>query len=140
MKISARNIFQGTVTNILRGIISAQVTLSLQGGETIVAVITNASIDLLELKEGKSAYAIVKSSEVMIGRGIAADTLSARNILAGEVKNLHAGGVNSEVEITLHGGTAMIATITNQSVERLGLKNGDKVSAIVKASNVLIGV
>jgi len=140
MKISARNVFEGSVANIQRGLISAQVTLTLQAGETIVAVITNTSVDLLELREGKPAYAIVKSSEVMLGRDIAKGTLSARNILAGEVKDLHAGAVNSEVEIALHGGTAMIATITNQSIETLGLKRGDRVSAIVKASNVLIGV
>jgi molybdate transport system regulatory protein len=48
--------------------------------------------------------------------------------------------VNSEVAIKLTGGTTVISSITKESVKTLGLKNGDKVSAIVKASNVLIGV
>jgi molybdate transport system regulatory protein len=52
----------------------------------------------------------------------------------------HDGAVNSEVEIKLAGGTIVVASITKESVHALELKQGDKVSAIVKASNVLIGV
>jgi molybdopterin-binding protein len=66
--------------------------------------------------------------------------LSARNVLSGEVISSHDGAVNSEVEIKLTGGTTVVASITKESVHALGLKQGDKVSAIVKASNVLIGV
>ena len=66
--------------------------------------------------------------------------LSARNVLPGEVASLLDGAVNSEVEITLAGGTVVVASITKESVNKLGLKVGDKVCAIVKASNVMIGV
>ena len=45
-----------------------------------------------------------------------------------------------EAEIILAGGTIVVASITKESVHALELKQGDKVSAIVKASNVLIGV
>jgi molybdate transport system regulatory protein len=140
MRVSARNVFEGTVKSVLKGLVNAQITLVLQGGETIIAVITNTSADLLELKEGKSAYAIIKASEVMIGKDLVEGTLSARNILAGKITNLHPGAVNSEIEVTLQGGAIVIATITNESVKTLGLVVEDKVSAIVKASNVLIGV
>jgi molybdate transport system regulatory protein len=76
----------------------------------------------------------------MIGKDLVEGTLSARNILAGKITNLHPGAVNSEIEVTLQGGAIVIATITNESVKTLGLVVEDKVSAIVKASNVLIGV
>jgi molybdate transport system regulatory protein len=66
--------------------------------------------------------------------------LSARNVLAGEVARLEPGAVNSEVEIRLPGGTPVVASITKASVQALDLKQGDKVSAIIKASHVLVGV
>jgi molybdopterin-binding protein len=61
-------------------------------------------------------------------------------VLAGEVISSHDGAVNSEVVIKLTGSAIVIASITKESVHALGLLQGDKVSAIVKASNVMIGV
>jgi molybdate transport system regulatory protein len=76
----------------------------------------------------------------MIGKNVENAKLSARNVLAGEVTRLEQGAVNSEVEIRLAGGTAVVASITKASVNALNLQQGDKVSAIIKASNVLVGV
>jgi molybdate transport system regulatory protein len=140
MKISARNVLTGTVKNVTRGAVNAEVTLALEGGETVVAIITNHSVDSLGLGEGNPAYAIIKASEVMIGKNVESAKLSARNVLAGEVARLEQGAVNSEVEIKLAGGTAVVASITKASVRALDLQQGDKVSAIIKASNVLLGV
>jgi len=140
MKISARNVLAGRVQKVTKGAVNAEIVLSLQGGETVVAIITNSSVDKLELEAGKSAYAVIKASEVMIGKGVDGAKLRARNVLPGEVSNLQDGAVNSEVEIRLAGGTVVVASITKQSARALGLQNGDKVSVIVKASNVLLGV
>jgi molybdate transport system regulatory protein len=140
MKISARNVLTGTVKNVTRGAVNAEVTLALEGGETVVAIITNYSVDSLGLREGNPAYTIIKASEVMIGKNVESAKLSARNVLAGEVARLEQGAVNSEVEIKLAGGTAVVASITKASVRALDLQHGDKVSAIIKASNVLLGV
>jgi len=112
----------------------------LTGGEHIVSVITNSSIDSLGLMEGKTAYAIIKANEVIVGKGVNGSKLSARNVLAGEVISSLDGAVNSEVAIKLTGGSTVIASITKESVHALGLKQGDQVSAIVKASSVLIGI
>lgn len=140
MKISARNVLAGTVKSVVKGTVNAEVTLALEGGEAVVAVITNFSVDSLGLEPGKSAYAVIKASEVMIGVGVAASTISARNVLQGEVANIRPGAVNSEVEVQLSGGTKVVASITKASVERLQLHSGVQVNAIVKASNVLVGV
>jgi molybdate transport system regulatory protein len=140
MKISARNLLAGTVKNVTKGAVNAEVKLALEGGETVVAIITNSSVESLGLREGSSAYAIVKASEIMIGKDVEGAKLSARNVLAGEVTRLEQGAVNSEVEIRLDGGTAVVASITKASVATLNLQHGDKVSAIVKASSVLLGV
>ena len=140
MKVSARNVLAGSVKKITKGAVNAEITLALEGGETVAAIITNQSVDSLGLQEGGSAYAVIKASEVMIGKGVENAKLSARNVLAGEVAKLEQGAVNSEVQIRLPGGTAIVASITKASVAALNLQHGDKVSAIIKASNVLIGV
>jgi molybdate transport system regulatory protein len=140
MKISARNVLAGTVRGVTKGAVNAEVTLGLEGGDTVVAIITNHSVDSLGLREGGSAYAVIKASEVVVGKGVENAKLSARNVLAGEVARLEPGAVNSEVEIRLPGGTPVVASITKASVYALDLKPGDKVSAIIKASHVLVGV
>ena len=140
MKISARNVLPGTVANVVKGAVNSEVGLTLRGGETVVAIITNSSVESLGLKVGNSAYAIIKASEVMVGKNLDNARLSARNILSGKVAELQDGAVNSEVAIRLPGGTTLIASITKASVKALELKAGDEVSAVVKASHVLVGV
>ncbi|QRZ15200.1 molybdopterin-binding protein [Paracoccus methylovorus] len=65
--------------------------------------------------------------------------LSARNVLAGTVTEIVKGAVTSHVRIDI-GGTIVTASITNTAVEELGLKEGDRASAVIKASDVMIGV
>ena len=138
VKISARNVLAGTVTRISKG---AEVILSLHGGgETIVAVITNPSVDRLGLQPGTDAFAIIKASDVMVGKGLENARLSARNIFTGKVAELNEGAVSSEIGIRLPGGTMLIASITKESMHALDLKRNDEVSAVVKASHVLVGV
>ena len=67
MKISARNIIPGKITNLKKGPISAVVTLEIAPGIEIVSSITAESAASLKLKKGQTAYAIVKASSVMIG-------------------------------------------------------------------------
>lgn len=66
--------------------------------------------------------------------------ISARNVLKGKVKQVTPGAVNSEVIVEVAGGVEMVSIITKSSADRLGLKPGKSVYAIVKASNVMIGV
>ena len=66
--------------------------------------------------------------------------ISARNILKGKVKKLIHGAVNSEVTIQLPGGAELTSIITKQSAKNLKLAKGNTVYAIIKASNVMVGV
>jgi molybdopterin-binding protein len=66
--------------------------------------------------------------------------ISARNILSATVKSVTAGAVDTEVVVELAPGVEMVSIITKKSAETLGLKPGAKAYAIVKASNVIIGV
>ncbi len=64
--------------------------------------------------------------------------LSARNQLKGEVARVKSGTIMAEVEVAIEPGS-VVAAITNASLERLGLKPGDRVTVIVKSTDVLIG-
>ena len=66
--------------------------------------------------------------------------ISARNMLKGKVKEVKTGVVNDEVIIELVGGAEVVSIITRESAEKLGLTKGKEVYAIIKASNVMIGV
>lgn len=65
---------------------------------------------------------------------------SARNKLFGRVAAVRAGAVNDEVTLGLAGGQQVVATITHESVETLGLAHGVEAFALIKASSVLVGV
>jgi molybdopterin-binding protein len=66
MKLSARNQIKGTIVAIEHGVTTSHVKIDV-GGTTITAAITKTSADELKLAVGKTAYAIVKASDVMVG-------------------------------------------------------------------------
>ncbi len=66
MKISARNTLKGKIAQITKGATTSHVLIDVNGA-MVTASITNESVDELKLKEGMDAYAIVKSSDVMVG-------------------------------------------------------------------------
>jgi molybdopterin-binding protein len=66
MKISARNILKGKIVEITKGATTSHVRLDVNGS-IVTASITNESVDELGLVKGKQAYAVIKSSDVMIG-------------------------------------------------------------------------
>jgi len=66
--------------------------------------------------------------------------LSARNSLKGTVKKVILGAVNSEVIIELSGGDQITSIVTNDAVNALAITEGKPAYAIIKASNVMLGV
>jgi molybdopterin-binding protein len=71
-------------------------------------------------------------------QGGAAMKISARNVLKGKVKEVTPGAVNTEVIVELPGGMEIVSVITKHSAEELSLAPGKQVSAVIKASNVMI--
>ena len=65
---------------------------------------------------------------------------SARNELHGTVVRCQEGAVNGEVVIELAGGKTVAAVVTNDSIKTLGLKEGVKACALIKASHVILAV
>ena len=64
--------------------------------------------------------------------------LSARNQFKGRVKSITRGGVVAEVTVDIGNGQEMVSVITNSSVDRLALRDGSDVTAIIKATEVLL--
>ncbi len=68
MRLSARNQLAGTVASVDLGAVMATVVIRLQGGEEVVAAITKDSAERLALAEGDAVTAIIKATEVMVGK------------------------------------------------------------------------
>ncbi|MFA6831639.1 MAG: TOBE domain-containing protein [Bacteroidaceae bacterium] len=68
MKLSARNNLKGTITEIKIGAIMAKITVDLGHDIKIVSVITMESVEELALKVGDKVHAVIKSTEVLIGK------------------------------------------------------------------------
>jgi molybdopterin-binding protein len=65
--------------------------------------------------------------------------LSARNQIPGTVVDIQKGQTTAHVRIDIGGGLVLTASVTNESVDELGLAVGDTATAIIKASDVMIG-
>lgn len=68
MKLSARNVLKGTVTEVEDGTVNAVVKVDIGGGQMISSMITLDALKDMELKVGDEVYAIIKSSNVLLGK------------------------------------------------------------------------
>lgn len=66
MKISSRNVLDGTVKKLSHHEVHTEVTVGLPGGQEIVSVVTNASAQRLGLVEGARVHAIIPASSVVL--------------------------------------------------------------------------
>jgi molybdopterin-binding protein len=66
MKISARNVLKGKITEVKKGQTTTHVLIDVGEG-LITSSITNEAADELKLEKGQSAYAVIKASDVMVG-------------------------------------------------------------------------
>ncbi len=138
MKTSARNQFLGRVSAIKPGAVNDEVVLEIAGANKIVATITRESTIALGLAPGVQAFALIKSSWIIVVTGEGGN-YSARNRLDGTVARLQTGAVNTEVVIELDGGGTLAAMVSNDSIDALGLAVGARAAGIFKASSVILG-
>ena len=136
-ELSARNQFEGTVKKVQTGAVNGIVVLDVNG-EEITATISMGSIESLGLREGVAAAAVIKATDVMVGKGTF--KLSARNQFQGKVTAVEEGAVNAIVKMEVLGGNTMTATISMGSVRELGLEPGVDATAVIKATSVMIGI
>ncbi len=114
-------------------------TVAGAGVTVLAAIITSDSVDHLALEAGSEIYALVKAQWVILTMDENIKT-SARNRLTGTVVRCQEGAVNTEIVIELAGGKTVVAIITNESVRELGLKEGVRATALIKASHIILAV
>ena len=137
LKTSARNQYRGRVSKLTRGAVNAEVELALSDSIALVAIITNDSVERMELAVGSEAIALIKSSWVLLSRDSGLRT-SARNQLSGTVSQITDGEVNAEVTLDLGDGKTLTAMVTSASLEELELEVGVSATALFKASSVIL--
>ena len=141
MRTSARNQFTGRITHIRWGTAICEVKLQLTGGECVLCIVSCDRALGLRLQLGGTAFALVNATSVIVTTdGTEGFRLSARNQLTGSIKQLRTGMENVEVSIALKGGDTLQAIVALESVKELELTEGKPVSAIFKASSVILGV
>lgn len=139
MKTSARNQFRGQISYLEVGAVNSEVKVDLGEGLEICAIVTNASVEDLDLRVGKETLVLIKSSFVLLSPDDGL-RLSARNRLCGTVQEVIPGAVNAEVKLALPGGRVLTAIITQQSLKNLGFTPGQRACALIKASHVILAV
>ena len=137
MELSARNCIETTIKAVKEGLVNAEIHMEMKGGCKLTSIVTVSSAHRLGLQEGKTVYAVIKASNVMVGDFTG--QLSARNIIPCKVSAIKKGKVSAEVSLDA-GGQTLVSIITLDSCENLELTKGSKISAIVKATDVIIAV
>ncbi|ALG66708.1 TOBE domain-containing protein [Beggiatoa leptomitoformis] len=139
MQISARNKFVGKVSYVKQGQVDAEVGVKIAEGFEIVAQITQASVGHLGLAEGVEVSAFVKYSNLMLMSAEDDMLLSARNQLLGTVVAVQSARISAEIVLSLLEQFTLKAFVSQEAVEEMGLKVGDKVYAVFKAGSVILG-
>ena len=138
MCISARNQLNVEISEVRTGAVNSLIAGKLAGGEVLKATVTVDSEKSLDLKVGKQAIFLFKASSVSVSKNNHIK-LSATNQIKGVVSEIKDGAVNAEVIIDANG-SKISAVITKESVNGMALKAGDDVTAIIKATQIIVGV
>jgi molybdate transport system regulatory protein len=140
MQTSARNQWEGTVTALRAGAADDEVEVTLAPGVRIVAIVTRESTASLALRVHQPVIVLVKSSSVILATGLGDARLSAENRLEGTVTAIVPGAVNGEVVVEAEGGVPVVAIATQAAIVALALAVGERVSVLVKPSDIILAV
>ena len=107
-------------------------------GHPMIAAVTTQSVQDLELKTDESVIALVKATETMLAKGdVTGLKISPRNKIPARISDIRQGSAMTAVSLTA-GDLQMTAVITRHAAEELGLGTGDSVTAIFKATDVML--
>ncbi len=134
---SARNQLLGKVIALRADEIDYEVSLRLDTGEEVTAIITGESAERLNVAIGKPLLALIKSSAVVLTDNPQLKS-SARNQLWGEISRVHEGAVHVEVVLTLASGKTLTSVITRDSARFLKLEVGSSAGALFQANSVIL--
>lgn len=107
------------------------------GEITLTAMLVETAESARYLQPGNAVWVFFKETEVSLGKALSG-RLSLRNRLEGEVADIRKGKLLAEVELNC-GGYRLASIITRRAAERLEVAVGDRVEALVKANEVMLG-
>lgn len=139
MNLSARNQLSCEIVSINRGAVNSEITAKLSNGNTLEATITVESEKNLGLKVGQKVVFIFKAPSVILAKDLDLK-ISTKNQLKGEVIEAKIGAVNAEITLKLSDEQTLTAIITKDSAMDMQIGVGDTLIAIVKSSQIIIGV
>lgn len=140
LKTSARNQLTGAVLQVTKGAVNDEISIVLDGsGTRIIAVVTGSSTKSLGLEPGKKVVVLAKAPWVILVAEMEGVKFSARNQLPGTVVSVKDGVVNAEVRVRLDGGEVLTSILTMESAKYLELEPGKRVTAMIKASHLILG-
>ncbi|RYA23077.1 molybdenum-binding protein [Malaciobacter halophilus] len=138
MQISARNQLAVKIEKIVEDNVNASITLKTKSSQKMVSNISTNSVTALDLKVEDEIIAIFKSNNVMIATSQLLG-FSARNKLEGVIKTLNFSEVSCEVVLEISTHETITSVITKEAALQLELKVGQKVFAVIKSSDIMLG-
>lgn len=139
MSLSARNQLSCEIIEIKTGAVSSEVVAKLSNGEILRALITVESEKNLNLEVGKKVIFIFKAPSVMLAKDENL-IISATNRIQGKVIEAKIGSVNAEIILEVNDHQTITSIITKDSAMDMKIGVGDELTAIIKSSQIIIGV
>ena len=140
MKTSARNMLRGTIVEISKDSLSAEISVAVSEEATVHALVTHTSLVELGLCVGREVILLIKAPFVIIASGEVPPTVSVRNRVLGTVRRCDKAGVSAEVVLDIGGDKTLVATITASSVDSLGLHASQPAYALFDAAHVIVAI
>jgi molybdate transport system regulatory protein len=137
LRISARNVFRAEVVSVKKWPVDVEIVLKISDEHTIHSIITNEAATELDLKQGRRAIALVKSSFVKIASGDQ-PPIDARNRFPGVVTRRTDAERNSELLIDIGSWKTMTAVLPRRDVEARRIDEGSEVVAQFAPEDVIL--
>jgi molybdate transport system regulatory protein len=139
-KTSARNRFYGKIRSVRKGDIQSILELATLGGYELIAVITNDSLERLNLRPGSPVTAEIKAPWVILLKGENPPVCTAENRFPGKVARVLSGETTTELGVRLSDGTELCAIVTNEQDRFPGIQENDFVWAVFNAFSVILHI
>jgi len=140
MQTSAGNQLLGTVVSIKQETVYAEITLKLEAGDQIVAVVPQQGVNNLGLAIGSQAYVLIRSFHIMLVHADTGLLFSTRNHFCGRVIKTESGTVNAKVTLQLKSGTVFQSLVNQDAITDLDLKKGERVCCVFRGVDVILAV
>lgn len=134
-RISSRNAFHCVIVKIKKGPVDVEVQLRLNSGAKLVAFVTNAAVNELELQVGKNVLALVKAYAIRLSSQKPSDCV---NSLSGTVSRLIKGPTNFEILLNIGDGKSLTTVIPLEDAKNLAIARGRTLVAHFSPQDVIL--